>query len=300
MSAENIINLGKDLRKIFTADKTPDYLYHYTSLDGFKGIIESKEVWATGAHCLLSDPTEITIAREITLKMLKERKKDFDKRDIYEIWVNAIEEWIKMKQDTFVFSLTEKEDLLSQWRAYCPKGGVSIGFSIAKISENKQYHVMNGSSPNYLMHESLLYKCVYSEQKQREKINEMFDLFLSQKYWNIPPNLLKSQIWNAIRFLSYSFKHQSFEEEQEWRLCLFSCGEENLLKYKVVDSMLIPYVSFLTKDTCGQSTIKTIKIGPSRDKENLRKNITSYLNDLGYKDIIVNITETPYQNLRVS
>ncbi len=299
---KGISNLGKDFRKIVIADIVPDYLYHYTSIEGFKGIIDSKEVWATAAHCLFSDPTEITIAKEITLKMLEKRKKDFSKRGIYDIWLEAIENWVKMKKDTFIFSLSEKEDLLSQWRAYCPKGGVSIGFSFPKISGNTQNHsIQSGSSPNYHVHEKFLYKCIYSEQKQKDKINEMFDLFLSKKYLGITPDFFKGPIWNAIRFFSYSFKHKSFEEEQEWRLCCFPYPDGGQLKYRVKDSILIPYIPFLTTDSNGHSIIKTIKIGPSRDKENLKTNILSYLTTSGYKpgyDINVSVTETPYQNLK--
>lgn len=299
----NVLDFSKDITKIILVNDTvPDCLYHYTTIQGFKGIIESGEIWATAAHCLFTDPTEITFVRKLALETLKEREQDFEKKkELYNICKKIIEDWSNNKDSVFVCSFTEKKDLLSQWRAYCPKGGVSIGFSIPKISKNNQsFSIKNDNHVDYYVHEDYLYKCIYAPQEQKQKINNLFNLLLSPKYANISKDIAHAPIWNALRFFSYSFKHLSFEEEQEWRLCVFHFGTEYETakpEYRVKDSMLIPYLPFLTVDNEGNSIIRSIKIGPSRDKETLKTNILSYLKDKGHKDVIVSITETPYQNL---
>jgi len=57
------------------------------------------------------------------------------------VWINQL---IGIPHDIFAFSLTEKGNLLSQWRAYTPLGdaGVSIGFSkrsAGKCSDAKRF-----------------------------------------------------------------------------------------------------------------------------------------------------------------
>jgi hypothetical protein len=303
MRKENRLNLVEEFRKKFIEEeeKLPYFLYHYTSIEGFKGIIDSGEIWATAANCLLSDPTEITIAKDIALEILKEREQDFRaKMDLYNDCKTIIGDCGNLKEYQCVCSFSEEEDLLSQWRAYCPKGGVSIGFSVPKISENDQYlSIKNGSPHNdYYIYENYLYKCIYDKQKQKQKINHLFDFLLERT--NIIKGEFKTLLLKMILAFSYSFKHKSFEEEKEWRLCCFAFPGGGQLKYRVKDSTLISYLPFLTVDKDNRSIIKSVKIGPSRDKENLKTNISSYLTNSGYqpgRDISVSVTETPYQNL---
>jgi hypothetical protein len=104
---------------------------------------------------------------------------------------------------------------------------------------------------------------------------------------------LDSFFWNMIRAFSYSFKHKSFEEEKEWRLCCFP--EDYQLKYRTKHSMLIPYLPFLIVDNNDHSIIRKIRIGPSRDKENLEKSVSLYLKD-SRVSAKVEVTDTPYQS----
>ncbi len=297
MNKKNTVNLVEEFRKQFINEDLPTSLYHYTSIECFKSIIYSREIWATAANDLFSDPTEITIAKTIALEALEERKKDFNgKEDLYGYCKTTLENADAFKEDQFVFSFTEKGDLLSQWRAYCPEEGVSIGFSVPKICVNNQYlYIKDGSCHNsYYVHENYIYKCIYKPQEQRQKMKELFDFLIKR---NEDLRILKSFFWNMIRTFSYSFKHKSFKEEKEWRLCCFTSSDYGQIKYRVKDSMSIPYLPFLAVDDKDCSIIRSIKIGPSCDKENLKISISSYLKDSGYhpgKDIGVSVTETPY------
>ena len=83
-------------------------------------------------------------------------------------------------------------------------------------------------------------------------------------------------------------------------MCCFLYQDNDQIKYRFKDSMRIPYLPFLAVDDKNRSIIRSIKIGPSRDEENLKNSISSYLKDSGYQlglDISVSITETPYQTL---
>jgi hypothetical protein len=109
-------------------------LYHYTSQAGLLGILKSRGVWATDTR-FLNDATEIvhtlSVARGMANKMFMddEYRAAFGSllgKALYEIENRAV----------FVTSLSEKPDLLSQWRGYCPGGaGVCVGFDKDGIEE---------------------------------------------------------------------------------------------------------------------------------------------------------------------
>ena len=215
-------------------------MYHYTSIEGFKGIIDSKEIWATDATNIASDPSELTHAKEIARKILRERKRDFNgKEGLYKCCENAIKGLDGFKEFLCICSFSAKEDSLNQWRAYCPEEGVSVGFSVPKISENNQY--LN----NYYVNEAYIYKCIYKEKEQRLKINQLFDFLLERTE---DTRQLNSLFDIMLQTFSYSFKHKSFEEESEWRLVCFICADDGQRKYRVEDSMSIPYLPFLIVD----------------------------------------------------
>lgn len=293
------LNLVEEFRRKFITENLPGILYHYTSIEGFKGIVESMQIWATAADYLLSDPTEITIAKEIACEILKEREQDFSaKEELYKNCTTIIEKGSDLKEYQFVCSFTKEGDLLSQWRAYCPKGGVSIGFCVPKISANDQYLRIKNGSPhnNYYVHENYIYKCIYEPAEQRKKINQLFDFLLDRTE---AVGILNAFFWNMIRTFSYSFKHESFYEEKEWRLCCFSWSDDKQIRYRMKNSMLIPYLPFRIADKENDSIISSMIVGPSREKEKLRRSVSSYLKHSGVPLLPANIrcTQTPYQIL---
>ena len=294
-------NLVEEFRKQFITEDLPGFLYHYTSIENFKGIVDSQEIWATASDFLLNDPTEITIAKSIASKIFEERKKDFSgkKKELYEKCKTIIESSDTGKEYQFICSFTEEGDLLSQWRAYCPQGGVSVGFFVPKISQNDQYlEIKNSSLHNdYYVHENYIYKCIYDTQEQKQKINDLLDFLI--EHADVGKGQLIGFFNIMIQTFSYSFKHKSFEEEREWRLCCFAFSDEKQIKYRVKNSMLIPYLPFRIVDKENHSIISRIIVGPSRNKETLKSSILSYLNDsritLSSQDI--EVTQTPYQIL---
>ena len=109
-------------------------LYHYTSLEGFKGIVETKKIWAAN-NDYLNDISEIKYASELLQGCLGE----YDNKTLPEEVVTSV-----MQQDhykkfgdlmfSYICSFSEDPDLLSQWRAYGANGkGVCLGFSLEKL-----------------------------------------------------------------------------------------------------------------------------------------------------------------------
>lgn len=113
-------------------------IYHYASLQGAEGII-GNGLWATG-HQHLNDTSEISyglsIFKEVICSNDWSRECDFKfeydyKKDVVEMICDH-----SIRKSIFCCSFSEEDNLLSQWRGYCPKiGGVSLGFDRYKLRD---------------------------------------------------------------------------------------------------------------------------------------------------------------------
>jgi len=286
MQSQHNTDLVAPFRERYIKEELPAYLYHYAPIEGFKGIIDSKEIWATVAAYIASDPTELTIAKDIALEILEEEKGRFDGRDeLYVFCKNRIENSDHSKDFKCICSFTEEKDLLSQWRAYCPNGGVSLCFDTKAFVQEIDYSIPPTINEQYL------YKCIYEHEQQKEIMRNLFIFLLEQPLPSpeFEMRKLKPFFISMIQTFSYSFKHASFKEEKEWRLCYFPPDES--IRYRTKGSMLIPYISFSI-----EPAIRSVMIGPSRDKENLQKSVMSYLETSDFPGVSqrVEVTQTPY------
>jgi hypothetical protein len=112
-------------------------LYHYTTVEGLKGIIEKNELWATSAY-YLNDSAEMfygyNVLREVLDQWLKENKQTEDSialglaRQLRSSFEDLFEK--RLLKPIYIACFCEKDNLLSQWRAYGQLGGYSVGFRV--------------------------------------------------------------------------------------------------------------------------------------------------------------------------
>jgi hypothetical protein len=113
--------------------KTDGVLYHYTSHKSLRGIVEDRLLKISHVY-YMNDANEIRYGAQLLKSVVTERQNRATDQTLIDFlvefrdWLNQL---IDLTHYIFVFSLTEKGNLLSQWRAYTPSGtaGVSIGFS---------------------------------------------------------------------------------------------------------------------------------------------------------------------------
>lgn len=103
----------------FSPEDVPKTLYHYTSVDALVSIVHTKRLRASNIR-FLNDRTESQRLRESVVEILQKRVSGFEEQEVIRTIVNLLEH--HSKRSDFVVSLSEKSDLLSQWRAYCPPG----------------------------------------------------------------------------------------------------------------------------------------------------------------------------------
>jgi hypothetical protein len=113
----------------------PPILYHYTSIDAFKGIIDNKHLRMT-RHDQLNDPSEVKFTLDMIFDFLKQFKCNTRQPELKEILLEFLPHYRKLP--LYITSFSKLANHLEQWRAYTPLGGVSIGFRSKEL--NKGYY----------------------------------------------------------------------------------------------------------------------------------------------------------------
>ena len=90
-------------------------LFHYTTPDSLYSIIESKKLWATQIQHL-NDTSEFQHGVDVALLEIR----DFEKKSLpgEDLLFESLKKRVRSMDGarSFVFSLSEQSDLLSQWR----------------------------------------------------------------------------------------------------------------------------------------------------------------------------------------
>ena len=118
----------------------PEKLWHYTSIQGFQGIVASKRIWATDLR-FLNDREEFihtrNIANGIVAASPELDENQFRNREILAKAVTfALDSTPLTSYDfrVFVASFSAAEDQLGQWRAYSRgSSGVSLAFDLKAL-----------------------------------------------------------------------------------------------------------------------------------------------------------------------
>lgn len=187
--------------------KGPQVLYHYCSLETLYNIIKN--------HTLrFSDITKSNDSEEILFTIncyINYLKKKDDKKlpiHMFEYEIYKVVDTMKF----YTFCMSSKKDLLSQWRGYAPNGGVAIGFNVEKLRKFLK-------KSDILCSKIELKKLNYIDKNNPEKLNNEFDKWNIDCYFDNIKNLLRLSVLN---------KNKGFEEECEYRMFFESFEKTNI------------------------------------------------------------------------
>lgn len=241
-------------------------LFHYTSLPGFIGIVESGSIWASDAR-YLNDPTEKLYAdrliREAIDRVIKSgcnRSLANYLRDMHAGFLRVDAEW------TFYFcSFSQRGNLLSQWIAYTPGAvGVAIGIDGALAARQSEF---------------MLRKVLYDPYRQRKLIDDLLRLYFAPLSRALATRndgetiTLGHLLSISLQLCRLFFKDPSYAMEEEWRL--FSLRQDegtrasHSVRYRAVGRTIIPYVQFPIREygSDGQGALAIVQVilGPGVD-----------------------------------
>ena len=308
------IEQSNKLIKAF-ADPCNGVIYHYTSADGLKGIIENSELWLTNT-AFVNDITEC--------KALQEEKNLFNDNAFSNNYVNdRWQKFIRYPDDdnnTYIASFSRGEESLGQWRAY---GNFRIGFK----------------AKNLVARRFNLYKCVY----QKEEIKKWILRKGKVKEWKgdcLDDLYKRGAAFNLIYAASRKYKNEHFSGEEEIRLIAVSHHTWGLfpnspsmfegdppIHYRdhPAFKMPVPYVKFFIGDKLEQGKgskndrketaidmkkrklkeekdavrerlpITEILIGPMPHQKEAGIACNILLKDNGYENVKVAVSKMPYR-----
>ena len=160
----------------------------------------------------------------------------------------------------FVACFSEKPDLLSQWRAYCPNGnGYSIGFGYDQLTDQ-----MN-------VQQFFLAPCIYDVIEQEKLIRELVDEAFKEALQGAKPNIdtITDECIKKFLVVGPVLKHPTFSEEAEWRLVSKwpKYISDPQIKIRDGKSMLLPYFQFKLAEETGTLPTPSIVVGPNPHME---------------------------------
>jgi hypothetical protein len=311
----------------------PQTLYHYTSLEALVSIVQTKRFRASNIR-FLNDTTESLRLKQDVIAILRRWISHSPDREDFRATLKNVE--TTPQQSLFIASLSERGDLLSQWRAYCPTGlGVSIGFSSDSLTEQ---WVANprGDKPFFLS--ASLKKVKYytpADQAQLEEtLKKMLELEIqlgsrtavAKMLTNLPEELLTKWIEAVIRVegepgfpepgpfsavaawlavLSPLVKHDAFEEEGEWRkVTSKQYRTMPCQRFRIGRSTLIPFVEIMldvkTADaTCVPSEkyfIDEVIVGPTPTPDLTIEAVRALFSSEGHPEVAVHMSRVPFRS----
>ena len=255
----------------------PGLLYHYTSLDGLKGVLESGSVWATDI-AFLNDAAEVAHANGLTahaiehalrkLEASSARNAHFADDDGWEetFYASIREAVVEPRSaNVLVTSFSEYGDQLSQWRGYCPPAaGYALGFDGAALRDAFRASGM------------WFAPCIYDEEEQRLQVARLVETSILYALRWTPRTKLEEEmdIARAIRIFAHEhaplaavLKHPRFSEECEWRAFSSPSPSRLSMAYRTGRTMLIPYSVIPLGQDVASMPLREIVIGPTTHPE---------------------------------
>ena len=266
----------------------PKQLFHYTDAAGFLGILETQEIWATDASCL-NDWQELIYAKELIAEELERLceypswNRTFKITKDEQTLLNKLRETfvsVPRVYDVFVASFSTQMDILSQWREY---GCYNIGVSASALQ-----------SCAAAQQQSFLGRCVYDQPDQLDFVRSLVKSLITEYRSHCNPQELEKDMLYSLHRYGALLKHESFCEEEEWRIVLSGMQD---LEFRQQKNIVIPFVRVDIECALGtrhnSPVVPLITLGPGNDRvaEQTVRRLTE--KKLGF-EVFVRRSDTPY------
>jgi len=263
-------------------------LYHYTTLQGFVGIVESQTIWLSD-FSFLNDRQELSHGIELIRSQIESRLKNQQTRN--DLPRKLLEELSGWNGRCCIASFSDDGDSLSQWRSYGP---IAVGFDPQDLSLHANQCTLN--------------RIEYDEETQ-QRMGAVYVSHLAQSYKSdvrrlerIPDVYHKH---HGLIELAAFFKNPAFRDENEYRLVyvesldtLNSFGLEPPLKhFRISDNKLLPYITAAEvwpRSEFASLRIREIVLSPDAD-ETLYQGVREFLAARDIPDVGVRRSVIPYR-----
>lgn len=287
--------------RALAAAAIPGPLYHYTTAEGLEGILRHRIAWATAAR-YLNDAQEVRYAVSLARARLARLQRDVAGAARKRLVARLIESLQRIDSDrplVCVFSLSQRADDLSQWRAYCPEsGGFSLGFL---PDELRAIAASQGC---------VLAPCIYDRERQRALIEEAVDPVVAALPGRAPgsPEAIARhcepyarRLLSRVERVAPLIKWPAYEAEEEWRIIWAARpGTIDRLRFRPAESLFIPYVEIQLATDERPIPIESVYVGPGPHQDIATASLASFLRGVAVKVRAVKRSRIPLRTLATS
>jgi hypothetical protein len=284
-------------------------LFHYCSNEAFVSMLRGRSIWLSSLN-LSNDSME---GRLVTTTLMRIAERENLPPDTME----RLKECIRLVEGLFEglgFCLSEKRDLLSQWRGYADDAkGVAIGFSRrylddlslkSRIGESgfTIHQVEYDPSQQELSLEPAYHELRSLIDKGAFRFRGRSSLLDSRTPEQIAADdeaITKTYMELMFRILAlsphlYTLKAAAFEEECEWRLVsmFLATQEDEKIQFRASGARIIPYRIF-ELSTLKTSPIIEVILGPRN--ETPESIVRSLLKETGFGSVDVRRSAATYR-----
>ena len=267
----------------------PGHLFHYTDLEGVKGIFTSRTLWLS-KFTATNDISEIKLAIEHFQNFASAKARALDSAE-GTFLRHAAEQLEGFRRTNICLaSFCEQHDLLSQWRSYGNDGrGVALGFNSAQLLEVAKRNGLR------------LLRCVY-EPAEHERISANLTDMLLEARRSSPGDAgdLVARFNEVFLSVAPVIKDHRFGEEREWRLVSSPVAFDHpgIIAVLKGNQASVKLTVKLTGDSEGMSNmIPRITIGPTLDPHNVSDAIDVLSQRNGFHISNIGISEIPYRRI---
>ncbi len=275
-------------------------IYHYTTIGGLKGIIDTNGFWASDNR-FMNDTEEVHHGFELIKGVVGQRMRRERLLSFKEILAAVLDSLPKPHENSSLiacFSLAR--DSLEQWRGYGPSGGVCIGLQESRSPEVAPISV----GPDLFLH-----KVNYG---RRAKLTHMISVIRRfKRQYEIDRRVMDNwpddhdknyieRLSHALTYASVLFKNEAFHTEQEIRYVVPPRRADQFrggMEFRVSSVGLIPYVNTAGYGPPSKKLpISEVIVGPSPHQGIIASSVKTFLSAKDYKDTEVKLSRVPFRS----
>ncbi|MDD5228517.1 MAG: DUF2971 domain-containing protein [Methylococcales bacterium] len=278
--------------KLIETEEPPKLIYHYTSLEGFAGIVQNRSLWLSD-YSYLNDKHELTYGIDIIREVASEILNLTDKQivlDLLQAWENNIGQF---ENRVCIASFSADGDSLSQWRAY---GNIALGFKPHDLAMHSNGANLQAIEYDRVKQGKLISICLHHLVQAYEVDYE------ANRLERIPDVYHKAE--RLIELIVF-FKNSAFYTEREFRLAYVENPEmlqllEKTLpkKFRITNSKIIPYVSsdqlYVGLGEQSPLVIREVILAPETS-DLLERGLKEFLAFHDMNDVVIRRSAIPYR-----
>jgi hypothetical protein len=266
----------------------PPLLYHYTTSEGLRGIVENGKLRGTD-RSFLNDSSESSHGYEVAMQHCDLVRDIYSERDDGQTEIAdrylarlRVEYGKALAVSWFVASLCAQPNVLTQWMGYGHQGGYSVGLDARRL------RTLGESNRSYILRK-VIYQFGDQLEELQNNVDRCVNRIMDEDYDK------NSAVQEAVRetlVCLLRYKDAAFEREEEWRLWWCNPSAEEMHFRSRPDLGLIPFVEFdLSRGA--DSLIREIWIGPTSLGNEAERALKHLLSKEHLHDVEIKRSEIP-------